>query len=164
MVLSFSTKFPDGRPNYFIEKIWRSLFIFDAEKHYYSEQPLFLASRAKGLIGGNVWHRQPKIHTIRKDSKKRWRQGRDIDFAINNRTKDWFRFAPVVPCVSVQEIEILVGFTASHLQIAVDERALSKKEVKELVLNDGFESVEQFLTWFTQDFRGRIIHWTDMSY
>ncbi|OXA76380.1 hypothetical protein B0A58_07345 [Flavobacterium branchiophilum NBRC 15030 = ATCC 35035] len=47
-----------------------------------------------------------KIHTIREDKNDRWKVGNKIDFFINARQKNMFRFAPVLPVVNTQKIEI----------------------------------------------------------
>ena len=36
--------------------------------------------------------------------------------------------------------------------------------LRELAKNDGFESVEDFFAYFNKDFKGKIIHWTDLQY
>jgi hypothetical protein len=30
--------------------------------------------------------------------------------------------------------------------------------------HDGFDSVNDFLDWFSEDFTGKLIHWTDLKY
>jgi hypothetical protein len=29
---------------------------------------------------------------------------------------------------------------------------------------DGFDTLEDFLDWFSEDFTGKLIHWTDLKY
>ncbi len=103
-----------------------------------------------------------KRHTIR--AGKRWRPGMMIDFWINMRTKDQFRFAPRVPVVSVQDIEIKHGFAKSHRQVIVNTWIMPNDEVEELAINDGFPDLESFFKWFDSDFEGQIIHWSDLKY
>ena len=38
------------------------------------------------------------------------------------------------------------------------------KNIKLLTKNDGFESVESFFEYFNENFRGKIIHWTEFTY
>lgn len=167
MTLSFSQKFPDGTPNYFIEKIWRGLpnnldyfdknfdhlTLFDREfdkpEHNSSTEPYSFP---------------PKIHTIREDSKGRWWEGMDIHMVINNRTKDRFQFAPIIKCTGTQSIEIQVWPEIKAFHIQIDGRRLSDDEVKELAVNDGFDSVDQFLNYFRSGIKGKLIHWTDKQY
>ncbi|MCS4164428.1 hypothetical protein [Sphingobacterium sp. BIGb0116] len=125
---------------------------------------------------------KPKIHTIRHDESERWKPGMDIHFVINSRTKDRFQFAPVVKCTSVQTIEII---DASHLprvdgivlefphgieifylayEVKIDGRFLNEQEIRELAINDGFESEYEFFKYFNKDFKGRLIHWTNLRY
>lgn len=156
-----------GQPNYFVEKILNSIktanvvepgiadvnglervgYIFNA-KHY---------NKAK-----------PKLHTIR--AGNRWEAGMDIHFAINSRSKNYFQFAPVIPCVSVQEIEIIhTGYSPNTPVVYVHNgkslmNPLSYSEIEILAQNDGFDSVEQFFAWFNKDFTGQLIHWTDLRY
>ena len=107
----------------------------------------------------------PKLHTIRKDEQKIWRAGMDIHFVVNGRTKNRFQFAPVVKCVSVQEIEIVHGLKRDkQALVKVGDKVLHISEIKELAMNDGFESVEDFFNYFNQDFKGKLIHWTNLRY
>lgn len=173
MTLSFSTKWPQrmqscaGQPNYFVEKILNSIktanvvdvnglervgYIFNA-KHY---------NKAK-----------PKLHTIR--AGNRWRPGMKIHPVINNRTKNRFQFAPTIQCVSVQDISIL--HASGHAEVKIDGEWFGEiyhhglddiyeytNDSLTLVQNDGFESVDQFFTYFNQNFVGQIVHWTDLTY
>lgn len=41
---------------------------------------------------------------------------------------------------------------------------LKRSQIEELAMNDGFESVDQFFAWFNKDWKGKIIHWTDLKY
>lgn len=127
----------------------------------------------------------PKLHTIREDKSNRWGAGTDVHFVINNRTKNRFQFAPVIKCKSVQEIQILncnylpmdyfyesVGYLEKIIVRAVEfinywkiwigdknnGRFLSIEQIKQLAINDGFDSVDDFFAYFNKDFTGKIIH------
>jgi len=39
-----------------------------------------------------------------------------------------------------------------------------QKELDRLALNDGFESYDEFLTFFKEDFTGNLIQWTNFKY
>lgn len=109
----------------------------------------------------------PKLHTIRKDENDRWNAGKDIHFVVNGRTKDRFQFAPVVKCVSVQEIFISNLRDADSINrvfVQINGRFLNHNEIKTLAQNDGFESVEDFFKYFNQDFHGKLIHFTNLKY
>lgn len=121
-----------------------------------------------------------KIHTIREDKKDRWQPGTNIDFFINVRKKTMFRFAPVLPVVSTQKIEINYYsnnnpiFTSeiskiakeyyNEVEVVVDDNKLTFKEVELLALNDGFDNCNDFFTYFNNDFIGKLIHWTEKRY
>lgn len=108
-----------------------------------------------------------KIHTIREDSKKRWRAGMDIHLATGVRTKNYDCFKES-KCVSVQKIVIEKLDDQKewfrNFVIIVDRVYLTRSEIIELTKNDGFDSPEEFFEWFDKDFTGRIIHWTKKSY
>jgi hypothetical protein len=48
--------------------------------------------------------------------------------------------------------------------IYVDVKALNATEIYRLAYNDGFENLGYFTAWFGRDFKGKIIHWTDLRY
>ena len=102
MILAFTQKL-NGKPSYFVEKIWQSLPAKLAlESNYFSGGLM----RKNYKFSDDAYDMKPKMHTIRKDSSNRWKAGNDIHFTINVRTKNQFQFVPVVKCISVQIIEI----------------------------------------------------------
>ena len=109
-----------------------------------------------------------KIHTIREDKTNRWKPGRKIDFFTGRYTnKDRRRFAPSKECVSVQKIEIKwddISLDWRTVDVLIDDRILSEKEIHLLAKRDGFTWSEDFLIWFNKDFTGKLIHWTDKNY
>lgn len=169
MILPFSTQI-NGKPNYFVERIHKSL-----REVYFGKPALYaFATETFDLL---FFHKcTPKLHTIRKDEKNRWKPGTKIDFFINTRKKDMFRFAPVLPVVSVQRISIKHENTYTHKKTATIEidgnwfaaynfnknNIYGKLEL--LIKNDGFNSVEDFFNYFNEDFDGKIIHWTNFKY
>ncbi|MBY0488179.1 MAG: hypothetical protein K2P85_13480 [Flavobacteriaceae bacterium] len=178
MNLPFSTQL-NGKPTYFVEKIWVSL-----EKRYaeiskegkrYLMPPEYFECLDKGFKNSNPFN--AKLHSMREDKKDRWKPGMIIDFFINNRTKDMFRFAPRIPVISTQKIEItwisnfrnlqpskLSPKRFNYLEVIIDDRLIEIKEVHELSQNDGFDTIEDFFDFFNEDFKGKIIHWTDKRY
>lgn len=105
-----------------------------------------------------------KIHSIREDRHNRWRTGRKIQIATGQRTKEYKQHDEQV-CVSTQKIEI--RWFDNQLQsatVSVDGRYLNSTEIKQLAINDGFESIVAFYYWFEEDYTGKIIHWTDFLY
>lgn len=173
MTLSFSTVI-NGKPNYFIEKIWTGLDPMITPDYYcFNEEYV----KQFGKHWDGAWTETtetnfpPKLHTIRQDEKNRWGAGCDIHFVINNRTPNRFQFAPVIKCVSVQEIEIKSdnqslsnGYSVNFKTIIVDGKMLDGMDIYQLAINDGFDSVEDFFAYFNKDFTGKLIHWTDLKY
>jgi hypothetical protein len=170
MTLSFSQKFKDGTPNYFIEKIWNGLIRdcdFSVYDYYFNEY----ANKF-----GEYWNENyteiltSKIHTIR--SGNRWKAGDKIHFVVNSRTKDRFQFAPVITAKSVQRIDITYYPESLDLTkkvkhsplVRIDDKAIVGDELMNLVRNDGFNSAEQFFEWFSEDFEGQIIWFCDGKY
>lgn len=165
MILSFSTKFKNGLPTLFIRKIWVGLVVFKIStlenwdeymvKHFEQfgcnpdEEPVDVLA---------------KIHTIREDSKNRWRAGMDIHFTVYPRSKKMFRFAPVVKCVSVQDIEIIHTPGHNEYRVLVDGFPASLEMVRAIAQNDGFNTLRDFLDFFDNGFTGKIIHWTNFKY
>lgn len=117
----------------------------------------------------------PKYHTIRRfrttpsgmRAARQWKAGMAIHFSINPKSSTYFRFAPVVRCTSIQSIQIKWPSNKNPLDfpdITIDQKNLSKEEINSLARNDGFDSTTAFLTYFSQDFDGTLLHWTDLIY
>lgn len=167
MTLGFSTQI-NGKPNCFIEKTWRSITdeqLIPVPEFHRNRYAQYHRDNFGCFWDGlyNSRYLFPKRHTIREDASNRWRPGMYIHFAINNRTKNRFQFAPVLKCVSVQEIEIIpVG---KYGMVKIDgQNLLFVKSFEQLAINDGFDSVEDFFAYFNKDFKGKIIHWTNLKY
>lgn len=186
MTLSFSLQL-NGKPTYFPEKIIKCLYgngtvssndFFDS----------FMASKYSKSDADIRKAMAPKLHTIRSDKANRWKAGNKIHFVINNRTPQRMQFAPVVECKSVQRIKIKQFKTDIHYHVmiwiddelkydslylcfhdthkgdSVDEYLKQSDFIKNLSINDGFESSDHFFDYFKKDFEGKIIHWTDLTY
>jgi len=50
------------------------------------------------------------------------------------------------------------------MQIQVNDKQLNYIEIEQLAINDGFDSLKDFMHWFNVDFEGKIIHWTKLKY
>lgn len=153
------------KPNYFIEKIWTGL---DPEFDYYSFRDEYFEKFSSYWDGAWTDDTETcfpkKVHTIR--AGDRWRAGMKIHPVINNRTKHRLQFAPTMICTSVQEIEfkrfephIDKVFIYINGSLIRDENIL-----KYLAVSDGFDTLTDFLTYFNADFKGQIIHWTNLKY
>lgn len=58
----------------------------------------------------------------------------------------------------------VVDSTLRFASVSVDERLLTYEEISRIAKNDGFANVNDFFEWFSSDFSGKIIHWTDFKY
>ena len=165
MILPFSTQL-NGKPTYFPEKIIKSLDVSDVEKATLNDSlaEIICPKDFEFILGSTnpFFEHHPKLHTIRKDEKDRWNPGILIDFFINTRKKNMFRFAPKIPVVSIQHIGIL--HYRDNPEVNIDGKYLFPNEIEQLAINDGFESVDEFFQYFNEDFHGKIIHWTNLKY
>ena len=175
MNLSFSEEI-NGKPQYFIRKIWRSLppEIQDNDfDTFESDHRLrFNTGFCKPKIG--VESLNPKIHTIRRFRTnatgdiaiRQWNKGMAIHMSINPGTVDYFRFAPLIFCTALQNIEInWASASNTYLpEIKIDQRLLTLPEINLLAVNDGFDTTEAFLNYFSLNFKGVLLHWTNFSY
>lgn len=80
---------------------------------------------------------QKKLHTIRADVSGRWMVGKKIHFATGVRTSKYHQFYAGI-CTGIQDIKI------ENKLIFIDDRLLREDEVLALVLNDGFDSPNDF--------------------
>lgn len=120
------------------------------------------------------WNNQPtnfeekvlsvqKIHTMRHDKHGRWNPGKKIHFSTGVRTTKYNCFMHGA-CKSVQAIQINYYEPGHYPDVIIDGMILGKISVEKLAKNDGFDSVEDFFKWFSEDFHGRLIQWTDFKY
>lgn len=164
MILGFSTQLK-GKPTFFVEKIHVGIKIENkvglSETDVTPNYNFFVKSKCK-----------PKIHTIREDSKGRWKKGSKIDFFINVRKKDMFRFAPVLPVVSIQSVSMSYAYN-DIIEISINGQQLhDHQRILEFIQNDGFDTWKDFFDYFypiieaKKDnwFEAKIIHWTDLKY
>lgn len=183
MNLPFSTHI-DGKPTCFIDKIWAGIWQQFNDDHendystwfqkYYDRFDCEIWDYAIAE-NDNLIEPIPKIHTIREDKKDRWKVGTNIHFVINNRSKDRFQFAPIIPVKSTQFIKIkyednlpfpwiVIGNLINWVEFDPNNHFDYITQATELAHNDGFNSLDDFLKYFNKDFTGKIIHWTDYKY
>lgn len=172
MTLGFKTHFNE-KPSFFMEKIWKSIKDHEITKELADATHIH---NFNWTVWGNI---PPKIHSIRKDNSNQWKVGNKIHFVYHNRTPNRFQFAPVLKVLKIEEIHIKI--TSKNCEnkvtgalIYIGDHYLggynyhgelpSQKCVKELAINDGFETIEEFFSFFNDDFIGKIIHWTDFKY
>jgi hypothetical protein len=171
MILGFKTKTDDGKPTLFPEKVLQCLmsqvWIKVVDWHEIMKDSPY-GQMAVGTF-------TPKLHSMREGIHDRWKPGVMIDFYTGVRTKKAYRFAPRVPVVSVQKVEIKqvdvleIGFgyldtDGRVLTVEVDGKILSVNKIRKLSYNDGFMSLHEFFGWFQDGWKGKIIHWTNLRY
>jgi hypothetical protein len=167
MKLSFATSI-DDKPTYFLEKIWKGLLLnrTDLETFYMDYQRRHLNKFGAFWDGDNFTEfLNPKFHSIRKDLKKEWKQGTEIQLVINFNEQNEFAFAPTIKCQSIQNIHIDYSKTVTDAPaIFVDYQLLNASDTLEFAVNDGFLNTEDLFRYFKEDFQGTLIHWTDLRY
>ena len=172
--IGFSVKFSWGEETHFVPKIWEGIIEYGLFPQWAS-LPYLLLAEGKNL--DYIFKKEgisPKIHTIREDKADLWKPGRKIHPVVFNRTKDRFQFAPVLECKSVQKIEIryipempwrgCIKINGIFKSVFNSNFSDDKDFLNQLALNDGFNSVEDFFRFFSKDFSGKIINWTDFKY
>jgi hypothetical protein len=159
MILPFSTQIL-GKESFFVEKIHKCFRLKEiymkagmCEDFYPNGYNYYVKDKCKA-----------KLHVIIEDKKERWKVGTKIDFFINVRQKNMFRFAPVLPVVSTQKIEIIHTEFINDIIITIDKKRLNTSEMQQLAYNDGFDNLYEFIAYFNEDYVGKIIHWTDKRY
>jgi len=166
MNLSFSRKIKKEN-TYFPEKIIRGLELLEYKKMTLLDFLYEVTPESEWMDITDFQKLTPKITTLREDKKDRWKSGNDIHFVINNRTPQRFKFAPVVKCVSTQNVSVTNNpKNGRYITIREDNesRILCPEKEKLVAINDGFHSVDDFYSWFNQDWNGKIIHWTNLKY
>ena len=172
MILGFSTQL-NGKPTYFVEKIHKGFRLQELNMKAAIDPRIHYTADYNFVAKDKLPH---KLHTIREDVKDRWKTGTMIDFFINCRQKNMFRFAPRIPVVSTQILKIkwfnIYGKIVARVWI--DGNSFAYVEYKtdmivtgnmlQLALNDGFDTIEDFFAYFNKDFTGKLIHWTDLKY
>lgn len=172
MILGFSTQI-NKKPTYFVERIWNSFdtqFAIDNFQNYFDIDEGY-------IFNDDAISLPAKPHTIREDKTDRWKAGTKINFFINVRKKDMFCFAPVLPVVSVQKVEILwyrkdcnafiehkYLYKDRNVRVYIDGSAIKEDKIRLLAKNDGFDTVDDFFEYFKENFIGKLIHWTDKRY
>lgn len=159
-----------GQNTLFPLKVLKSL-----EKEYprkmqeFKMRTFFNYGRFAGYSSTIIQEINPKLHTIRLDKSLRWATGKDIHFVINNRTKDRWQFAPIIPCLSTEGIFFSKPPRGGRMEVSIGDKYLYHSDLTHLALNDGFNSFEDFEAYFEPQITGsglslRLIHWTKLRY
>jgi hypothetical protein len=119
-----------------------------------------------------------KIHTIREDATNRWVKCRVMHMETGVRTKNYNQFNEEI-CNGTQKFEIKwsknnKGLVSENrgVQVFIDGVNVTNHTfgvfdemlVEVLARNDGFATVKDFFEWFSEDYTGKIIHWTELRY
>jgi hypothetical protein len=159
MTLPFSLII-NRKKNYFIAKIWRSILTVNPGKN--KELTTFFQKLSEE-DQSKIDLVKPKYHTIRRDESDLWKKGMDIHPVISDNSLSPLQFAPTLKCLDIQMISI--DYTKeSVIVVTIDGKILSFDEVKTLAVNDGFDKIEDFYSYFNDSFKGKLIHWTDLRY
>lgn len=105
-----------------------------------------------------------KKHTIRKDSKNRWKVGTTMHMATGVRTKKYSCFAEA-KCEKIQYIEI--DPVQRKIKIRIDNIRVFVPNARCLIMfaqNEGFATIEDFWEWFDKPFKGKILYWNYVDY
>jgi hypothetical protein len=175
MKLEFTRRFPAGlknlslKPTYFIDKISRCLVVTNQLKAIdfcgFYDSYKYKFDKSYDLDETET----PKLHTIRRNLFNKWQETSEIEFCINRNSEDEFQFAPTTSIIALQFIRISYNEAdcekaCSEPAIYIDEKPIDLKTLSALAVNDGFENVVDFLTYFNTNFTGIIIHWTNLKY
>ncbi len=111
-----------------------------------------------------------KKHTLREDSHDRWHAGMKMHQSAGVRTKQ-YKLLKLDTCNGTQKIEIIhrsgevfIKIDDKHYYNSLDTHYNNVMRIVQLFQNDGFDSAEDFFKWFNEDFKGKIVHWTDLRY
>jgi hypothetical protein len=105
-----------------------------------------------------------KIHTVRKDAAKRWKAGRTMHFATDVRKKNMKVFR-TGDCKNTERIDIVWNEKKTDVSIKIGSKKLNKEKRLEFAKADGFATMEDFKSWFSEDFIDyKLIHWTEKKY
>lgn len=104
-----------------------------------------------------------KIHTIRRDEENRLMPG--VKIALSCGGTHLVFDEKVITAVQHIIIHIHILQYVKYLQVFVDGRKLEYREIVELAKNDGFDDVNDFISFFGLGrYEGKLIHWTDKRY
>jgi len=104
-----------------------------------------------------------KIHTIRRDEENRLMPG--VKIALSCGGSHLVFDEKVITAVQHIVIHIHILQYVKYLQVFVDERKLEYREIVELAKNDGFNDVNDLISYFGLGrYEGKLIHWTDKRY
>jgi len=114
-----------------------------------------------------------KEHTMREDIHDRWHEGRKINHCHGVRTKIFDNFLNnectgtqriYIGKTSTKDLNSFWRYNGYKYGVIIDNKRLAVHEMISLAYKDGFDSIDDFLQWFQNGFKGKIIHWTPLRY
>lgn len=104
-----------------------------------------------------------KIHTARRDEENRLMPG--VKIALSCGGSHLVFDEKVITAVQHIIIHIQILQHVKYIQVFVDGRKLEYREIVELAKNDGFNNVNDFISFFGLGRREeKLIHWTNKRY
>jgi hypothetical protein len=106
-----------------------------------------------------------KIHTLRRDKKRRWKKGNKVHFANNLRSPNYRQFGEgeckMTFNISIIHFPFINGMLKSP-EVIIEGITMSKSELKAFAFRDGFNTLDEFWAWFdhTGDYIG--ISWVNL--
>ena len=163
------------KPSYFIYKIWEGFFREEIPRceyyfHLFSDAYREQFGKDWDEMEDNVRIDCAKYHTIRRKLGT-LQEDSEVVLVVNKGKFNEFIFTPTLFVHSIQQIYIIdedepegFGFTVN-----IDGYIKTEAQIEQLALNDGFESLEAFKTYFKSkmingSYEGKIIHWTKLKY
>lgn len=192
MNLAFSKYFPPvkktigGIETRFTERIWAGLVHFNlvsyADFELWTER-LFQDENIDFDYLNELIHNQDykgKVHTIRRDKLDKWSDLETIHLTLLNKFSKRYKIAPGIKCQGKQAIEFKyyedengkvckvsiesVPFGCVIWNNGFEHEPIITGHLQELAENDGFNNVDELFSYFDQDFKGYLIHWTPYKY
>jgi len=173
MKLAFMLKFPTWEHTYFIEKLWAMKLREDLNNRYSFDAYVNNASKCKIWISPFAY--APKIHTIRGQSD-RFKIGQIVQPFVwtykpyksnpDPTIPSQFNFMPPLKIVSKQRFDLVMNLPNQDRPfVYIDNKRFDPDEVKQLSINDGFNSVEHFFQYFNKPVENmEIRHFTNLKY
>ncbi len=167
MKLSFITRFENGKPTYFLDKIHEcETCKIGMVSAIMSLNRLYkMVGKEEGSILTNKEKKYfPKIHTLRKDKGNYWKKGNRITFCVFKDTQKETDFGKS-KCTGTQRVVIVPEAKEITLIDPSEKFGMRQiEDVKQFAKNDGFDTVEEFWQYFDKPEAYKIIHWTNFKY
>lgn len=103
-----------------------------------------------------------KKHTIREDKHNRWKVGRRADMWLGSPRNTRAKVKPAKFAIgTIKHIgKFRIEYKKNKPTAYYNGEKLDAFDLEKLAINDGFDSVKDFLQWFNKDFTGFVL-WFD---